>query len=65
MKNFKQMVEDRRSYYFNKNSQFQMIKSCEIIEHAIKYVPSAFNSQSQSDFLLGKPDRLWRLQERH
>ncbi|NLY47729.1 MAG: nitroreductase family protein [Clostridiales bacterium] len=64
MKSFKQMIEDRRSYYaINKTSPISDQEIKEIIEHAVKYVPSAFNSQSaRVVLLLGENhDKLWEI----
>lgn len=64
MKSFKQMIEDRRSYYaINKTSSISDQEIKEIIEHAVKYVPSAFNSQSaRVVLLLGENhDKLWEI----
>lgn len=64
MKDFKQMVEGRRTYYeIEKKSPISDQKISEIIEHAVKYVPSAFNSQSaRVVLLLGENhDKLWEI----
>lgn len=64
MKSFKQMIEDRRSYYaINKTSPISDQEIKEIIEHAVKYVPSAFNSQSaRVVLLLGENhDKMWEI----
>lgn len=64
MKDFKQIVENRRTYYaIDKKSPITDQKIREIIEHAVKYVPSAFNSQSaRVVLLLGENhDALWEI----
>lgn len=64
MKEFKKMVENRRSYYaIDKKSPVSDQEIREIIEHAVKYVPSAFNSQSaRVVLLLGENhDKLWEI----
>ncbi len=64
MKNFKQMVEERRSYYaIDKKSPISNQEIRQIIEHAVKYVPSAFNSQSARVLLLlgENHDKLWEI----
>lgn len=61
-KNFKQAVEDRRSYYaISKESTISDQELQGIIEHAVKYVPSSFNSQSSRVVLLlgNNHDKLW------
>ncbi len=62
MKNFYDAVKERRSIYaISKESPISDEKIQEIIEHAVKYTPSAFNSQSaRVVLLLGKEhDKLW------
>ena len=64
MKEFKKMVENRRSYYaIDKKSPVSDQEIREIIEHAVKHVPSAFNSQSaRVVLLLGENhDKLWEI----
>ncbi|MGG7178375.1 nitroreductase family protein [Clostridium paraputrificum] len=61
-KEFLTAVAERRSYYgISKESVISDDKIKEIIEHAVKYTPSAFNSQSaRVVLLLGKShDKLW------
>lgn len=61
-KDFLTAVTDRRSFYgISKESDISDDRIQEIIEHAVKYTPSAFNSQSaRVILLLGKQhDRLW------
>ncbi|HKM33681.1 MAG TPA: nitroreductase family protein [Lachnospiraceae bacterium] len=61
-KNFFQAVEDRRTFYgISKDSVVSDDRIREIVEHAVKHTPSAFNSQSaRVVLLLGKQhDRLW------
>jgi predicted oxidoreductase (fatty acid repression mutant protein) len=62
MKNFYDAVKERRSIYaITKESPISDDKIQEIIEHAVKHTPSAFNSQSaRVVLLLGKEhDKLW------
>lgn len=62
--NLFQLMEKRRSYYgIEKKSPVSDQEIREIIEHAVKYVPSAFNSQSaRVVLLLGKNhDALWEI----
>lgn len=64
MKDFKQLIENRRSYYeIEKKSPVSDQEIRDIIEHAVKYVPSAFNSQSaRVVLLLGENhDKLWEI----
>ncbi len=61
-KDFLTAVADRRSFYgIGKESVVSDDRIKEIIDHAVKYTPSAFNSQSaRVILLLGKQhDRLW------
>jgi uncharacterized protein len=61
-KHFGQAVEDRRSIYaIGKKSPITDQEIQNIVEHSVKYVPSAFNSQSaRAVILLGKEhDKLW------
>lgn len=61
-KEFKQAVEDRRSMYaISKESPISDKEIQDIIEHSVKYAPSAFNSQSARVVLLfgNKHDKLW------
>lgn len=51
--NFNQAVENRRTYYgINKDVVVSDERIQEIIEHAVKHTPSAFNSQSARVVLL-------------
>ncbi|BCJ92491.1 hypothetical protein acsn021_00600 [Anaerocolumna cellulosilytica] len=62
MKDFYNAVEDRRTIYaLSKESTISDDKLKEVLEHAIKHTPSAFNSQSTRFVLLtGKEhDKLW------
>lgn len=64
MKDFKQMVETRRTYYaIDNKSPISDQRIEEIIAHAVKYVPSAFNSQSaRAVLLLGENhNKLWEI----
>jgi predicted oxidoreductase (fatty acid repression mutant protein) len=61
-KDFNVAVAERRSFYgISKEAVVSDDKIREIIEHAVKYTPSAFNSQSaRVVLLLGEHhDRLW------
>ncbi|MBK1812471.1 nitroreductase family protein [Clostridium sp. YIM B02505] len=61
-KNFYDAIELRRSYYgISKEAVVSDDKIKEVVEKAVKYVPSAFNSQSARVVLLlgGQHDRLW------
>ncbi|HEY4553350.1 MAG TPA: nitroreductase family protein [Bacillaceae bacterium] len=63
-KDFYQTVEDRRSIYaISKDSVISDERIEEVINHAVKHTPSAFNSQSaRVVVLLGdKHDKLWDL----
>ncbi len=63
-KDFLSAVADRRSYYgISKETVVSDERIKEIIEHSVKYTPSAFNSQSaRIVLLLGKEhDKLWDL----
>ncbi|MFK3939578.1 nitroreductase family protein [Alkalihalobacillus sp. NPDC078783] len=63
-KEFFQAIEDRRSYYaLSKEQVASDERIMEIVEHAVKYVPSAFNSQTTRVIvLLGEQhDKLWKL----
>lgn len=61
-KNFFTAVADRRSYYgISKEPVVSDERLKEIIEHAVKHTPSAFNSQSARMVLLleNQHDKLW------
>ena len=61
-KNFFTAVADRRSYYgISKENVVSDDRIKEIIEHAVKHTPSAFNSQSARIVLLlgDHHDKLW------
>lgn len=61
-KSFNETIEVRRSIYaISKETVISDEKIIELIEHAVKYAPSAFNSQSARVLvLLGKQhDQLW------
>ena len=61
-KNFFDAIESRRSFYgISKEAVVSDEKIKEVIEEAVKYVPSAFNSQSARVILLlgAQHDRLW------
>lgn len=64
MKELFQLMENRRSYYgIEKKSPVSDQEIKNIIEYAVKYVPSAFNSQSaRVVLLLGENhDKLWEI----
>ncbi|CUH92039.1 nitroreductase family protein [Herbinix luporum] len=64
MKELKQLVEGRRTFYaIDKKSPISNQEIREIIEHSVKHVPSAFNSQSaRVVLLLGENhDKLWEI----
>ncbi|GAT63663.1 nitroreductase family protein [Paludibacter jiangxiensis] len=61
-KDFYSAVEARRSFYgISKETVVSDQKIQEVIEHAVKYTPSAFNSQSARLILLlgAQHDQLW------
>lgn len=61
-KDFYTAVEDRRTFYgISKESVVSDERIKEIIDHAVKHTPSAFNSQSARIILLlgNHHDRLW------
>jgi uncharacterized protein len=63
-KNFLTAIADRRTFYgISKDSVVSDDRIREIIDHAVKYTPSAFNSQStRVVLLLGRQhDKLWEL----
>jgi len=63
-KNFYDVVKGRRSYYgIGKDVVVSHDKIQEIVEHAVKYVPSAFNSQTTRVLVLldNAHDDLWNL----
>lgn len=65
-KDFYAAVADRRTFYgISKETVVSDERIKEVIEHAIKYTPSAFNSQgTRVVLLLGKQhDRLWNITE--
>lgn len=62
--NFFEAVETRRSVYaLNKEVKVSDDRIKEIVEHAVKHVPSAFNSQSTRVVVLlkGEHDKLWNM----
>ncbi|MBH1939520.1 nitroreductase family protein [Mobilitalea sibirica] len=62
--NFKQIIENRRSIYaIAKASPISDEEIRHIVEHAVKYVPSSFNSQSARVVLLigDQHDKLWEI----
>ncbi len=63
-RSFNEVVENRRSYYgIDKASDISKEEIKSIVEHSVKYVPSAFNSQSARTVLLfgEQHDRLWEI----
>jgi len=61
-RNFRQAYENRRSIYaIGKESQISKEEIENIVNHAVKYVPSAFNSQSARVVQLFNKhhDKLW------
>lgn len=61
-KDFYTSLEERRSYYgIGKDTTVSAEKIQEVVEHAVKYTPSAFNSQSARVILLfgAQHDKLW------
>lgn len=63
-KDFSSAIEDRRSYYsLSKESVVPNKRIKEVIDHAVQYSPSAFNSQSARVIVLtGKShDQLWNI----
>ena len=64
MKDIKNLIENRRTYYeIDKTSPISDEEIREIVEHSINYVPSAFNSQSSRVVLLfgDQHDKLWEI----
>lgn len=62
LKDFRTAVEERRTYYgIGKESPVTYEQIKEVIDHAVKYAPSAFNSQSgRVVLLLGEHhNKLW------
>ena len=63
-KNFNQVIENRRSIYaIGKESPISAEEIQNIVEHAVKHIPSPFNSQSgRVVILLGEQhDKLWNI----
>ena len=63
-KDFYDAVSDRRTIYgISKEAVVSDEKIREVIEHAVKHTPSAFNSQSARVVLLleGQHDKLWEI----
>lgn len=64
VKSFKNAIEERRSYYGISNEEVVADKEVqEMIEHAVKHTPSAFNSQSSRVILLLEEshNKLWEI----
>lgn len=67
-KDFLATVQDRRTYYaISKQSTISYERLKEIIDHAVKYTPSAFNSQSARVLILlaDQHDKLWDVTMEH
>ena len=63
-KDFAKAIEERRTYYgLSKEIVVSDDRIKEIVEHSVKYTPSAFNSQSaRVQVLLGKEhDKFWNI----
>lgn len=63
-KDFAKAIEERRSYYgLSKETVVSDDRIKEIVEHSVKYTPSAFNSQSaRVQVLLGNEhDKFWNI----
>jgi len=63
-KNLKQAVEDRRSIYaLGKEKVVSDERVVEIVEHSVKYAPSAFNNQGSRVLVLlnAEHDKFWDL----
>lgn len=63
-KTFDEAIEARRSFYaIGKNVSLSDEVIKEVVEHAVKYVPSAFNSQTARAVVLlaDEHDKLWEL----
>ena len=61
---FQEAIEKRRSHYqISKNTTITDDQIQEIVEHAVKHTPSAFNSQSGRTVILLKEhhDKLWQI----
>ena len=63
-KSFNQAVESRRTYYaIGKDSKVSKEEIKNVVEHSVKHVPSAFNSQSARAVVLfgDNHDKLWEI----
>ncbi|MDF2485120.1 MAG: hypothetical protein K0R46_1288 [Herbinix sp.] len=63
-KTFNQAVEDRRTYYaIDKEIKVSLDEVKNVVEHSVKHVPSAFNSQSARVVVLAgeNHDKLWEI----
>lgn len=63
-KTFNQAVEDRRTYYaIGKEVKVSLDEIKNVVEHSVKHVPSAFNSQSGRVVVLAgeNHDKLWEI----
>ncbi|AJS58426.1 nitroreductase family protein [Paenibacillus sp. IHBB 10380] len=65
-KDFLSAIKDRRSYYgISKEKVVPNSRIQELVEHAVKYTPTSFNSQTSRAVLLldEQHDKLWNLTE--
>lgn len=63
-KDFAKAIEERRTYYgLSKETVVSNDRIKEVVEHAVKYTPSAFNSQSARVVVLleKEHDKLWSI----
>lgn len=63
-KDFYEAIKERRTFYgISKEALVSDDRIKEVIEHAVKHTPSAFNSQSARVVLLlgDKHDKLWSI----
>ncbi|MBP1755951.1 MAG: hypothetical protein H6Q59_2349 [Firmicutes bacterium] len=63
-KTFDQAVESRRTYYaIGKDTKVSTEEVKKVVDHAVKFVPSAFNSQSARVVVLAgeNHDKLWEI----
>ncbi len=63
-KSFREAVESRRTYYaIGKDSKVSLEEIKKVVDHSVKFVPSAFNSQSARAVVLAGEhhDQLWEI----
>ena len=63
-KSFREAVESRRSYYaIGKDSGVSLEEIKAVVDHSVKFVPAAFNSQSSRAVVLSGEhhDKLWEI----